>query len=53
MGETYQKYMKKHPNVPVVELDTVIGKLGDGQVLLTFLLQLLLNVYYSSKKENA
>lgn len=29
--EDYQKYMKKHPNVPVVELDTVIGK----QVLLT------------------
>ncbi len=27
--------MKKHPNVPVVELDTVIGKSGDEQVLLT------------------
>ncbi|SEU28742.1 Transposase and inactivated derivatives, IS30 family [Lacrimispora sphenoides] len=33
--EDYQKYMKKHPNVPVVELDTVIGKSGDEQVLLT------------------
>lgn len=34
--EDFQKYIKEHPDVPVVEMDTVIGRQsGDSQVLLT------------------
>lgn len=39
-GRTYkdfQSYMEQNPNVPVVEMDTVIGKREKGKVLLTMI----------------
>ena len=34
--EDFQKYIQRHPHVPVVEMDCVEGKSGDNKVLLTF-----------------
>lgn len=48
----FEKYIKKHPNVNIVEMDTVIGKLEDTKCILTLyfrksklMLMFLINKY--------
>ncbi len=35
--EDFQRYMEEHPDIPVVEMDTVRGKVTKEQVILTFM----------------
>ena len=41
-GHTYndfKKFIEKYPHLPIVEMDTVIGKRDDGECLLTFMIR--------------
>lgn len=52
--EDFQKYIAEHPELPIVEMDTVEGKKG-GKVLLTFLFRssrLMLAFLLNSKSSN-
>ena len=53
--EDFQKYIEKHPDIPIIEMDTVEGIKG-GRVLLTFLfrnsrLMLAFILYEKTQKE--
>ena len=52
--EDFQKYIEKHPDLPIVEMDTVEGKKG-GKVLLTMFFRIpkLMLVYIMNEKTQA